>query len=72
MPDADAAAAAVTHDSALSRADGIFGSHNGNMLRYRIVRIEQLTGRNLSRFEDRVDFFLALRLPSDGDLPFGR
>ncbi|MFI6762014.1 PucR family transcriptional regulator [Micromonospora sp. NPDC050417] len=34
-----------------------------NTLRYRIGRIEQLTGRDLSRFEDRVDFFLALRLP---------
>ena len=34
-----------------------------NTLRYRLQRIEQLTGRNLSRFEDRVDFFLALRLP---------
>ncbi|MFY1699947.1 MULTISPECIES: PucR family transcriptional regulator [unclassified Solwaraspora] len=33
-----------------------------NTLRYRIHRIERLTGRNLSRFEDRVDFFLALRL----------
>lgn len=43
-----------------------------NTLRYRIGRIEQLTGRDLTRFEDRVDFFLALRLPSDGDLPFGR
>ena len=43
-----------------------------NTLRYRIGRIEQLTGRDLSRFEDRVDFFLALRLPSNGDLPFGR
>jgi hypothetical protein len=34
-----------------------------NTLRYRIGRIEQLTGRDLSQFEDRVDFFLALRLP---------
>jgi sugar diacid utilization regulator len=33
-----------------------------NTLRYRIGRIEQLTGRDLSRFSDRVDFFLALRL----------
>jgi hypothetical protein len=35
-----------------------------NTLRYRLQRVEQLTGRDLSRFEDRVDFFLALRLPS--------
>lgn len=37
-----------------------------NTLRYRIGRIEQLTGRDLGRFEDRVDFFLALRLPPAG------
>ncbi|MDG4830173.1 PucR family transcriptional regulator ligand-binding domain-containing protein [Solwaraspora sp. WMMD1047] len=36
-----------------------------NTLRYRIGRIEQLTGRDLTRFEDRVDFFLALRLPAE-------
>jgi hypothetical protein len=36
-----------------------------NTLRYRIGRIEQLTGRDLSRFADRVDFFLALRLGGD-------
>jgi hypothetical protein len=34
-----------------------------NTLRYRLQRIEQLTGRDLKRIEDRVDFFLALRLP---------
>ncbi|MFI1382642.1 helix-turn-helix domain-containing protein [Embleya sp. NPDC020886] len=33
-----------------------------NTLRYRIGRIEELTGRRLSRLEDKVDFFLALRL----------
>ncbi|SEM28062.1 PucR family transcriptional regulator [Streptacidiphilus jiangxiensis] len=33
-----------------------------NTLRYRIGRIEELTGRDLSRLEDRVDFFLALEL----------
>ncbi|MFB7719972.1 PucR family transcriptional regulator [Nocardia sp. NPDC056100] len=33
-----------------------------NTLRYRIARIEELTGRDLSRFEDRVDFYLALSL----------
>ncbi|GAA4441694.1 PucR family transcriptional regulator [Phytohabitans houttuyneae] len=33
-----------------------------NTLRYRIGRVEALTGRDLGRFEDRVDFFLALRL----------
>lgn len=33
-----------------------------NTLRYRISQIEKLTGRDLGRFEDRVDLFLALRL----------
>lgn len=32
-----------------------------NTLRYRIQRIEKLTGRSLAKLEDRVDFFLALR-----------
>jgi DNA-binding PucR family transcriptional regulator len=32
-----------------------------NTVRYRISRVEELTGRDLSRFEDRVDVFLALR-----------
>jgi hypothetical protein len=32
-----------------------------NTLRYRIRRIEELTGRDLGTFEDRVDLFLALR-----------
>jgi hypothetical protein len=33
-----------------------------NTLRYRIQRIEQLTGRDLSTLPDRVDLFLALQL----------
>lgn len=32
-----------------------------NTVRYRIGRVEELTGRDLSRFSDRVDVFLALR-----------
>lgn len=32
-----------------------------NTVRYRIQRVEELTGRDLSRLEDRVDVFLALR-----------
>jgi DNA-binding PucR family transcriptional regulator len=32
-----------------------------NTVRYRIERVEQLTGRDLSQFEDRVDVFLALK-----------
>lgn len=33
-----------------------------NTVRYRIGRIEALTGRDLSALADRVDFFLALRM----------
>ncbi len=33
-----------------------------NTVRYRIRRIEELTGRDLSRLEDQVDFFLALQI----------
>lgn len=36
-----------------------------NTLRYRIGRIEELTGRDLSTLEHRVDLFLALRLRED-------
>jgi DNA-binding PucR family transcriptional regulator len=32
-----------------------------NTVRYRINRVEALTGRDLSALADRVDFFLALR-----------
>jgi DNA-binding PucR family transcriptional regulator len=32
-----------------------------NTVRYRISRVEDLTGRDLTRFSDRVDLFLALR-----------
>jgi hypothetical protein len=33
-----------------------------NTVRYRIRRIEELTGRDLACLDDRVDFFLALRI----------
>jgi DNA-binding PucR family transcriptional regulator len=33
-----------------------------NTVRYRVGRIESLTGRDLSALSDRVDFFLALRV----------
>ncbi|MEU8398427.1 helix-turn-helix domain-containing protein [Nonomuraea sp. NPDC048892] len=62
------------HQSDLVRTLGIFldraGSWNAcaellhvhvNTVRYRIRRIEELTGRDLSTMADRVDFFLALR-----------
>ncbi|MBC6446125.1 PucR family transcriptional regulator [Actinokineospora xionganensis] len=35
-----------------------------NTLRYRMQRVEELTGRSLSSLEDRVDLFLALRIRS--------
>jgi PucR family transcriptional regulator, purine catabolism regulatory protein len=38
-----------------------------NTLRLRLARIETLTGRDLSRLEDRVDFYLALS--AAGELP---
>jgi sugar diacid utilization regulator len=37
-----------------------------NTLRYRLARIEALTGRNLDSMESRVDFFLALRAGEAG------
>ena len=37
-----------------------------NTVRYRIGRIEVLTGRDLSALPDRVDFFLALRAREEG------
>jgi hypothetical protein len=43
-----------------SKASALLHLHT-NTVRYRIERIEQLTGRNLGDLEDRVDVFLALR-----------
>ncbi|WSG19502.1 helix-turn-helix domain-containing protein [Nonomuraea sp. NBC_01738] len=33
-----------------------------NTLRYRLKRIEELTGRSLNKWDERVDFMLALRM----------
>ncbi|MEV4188055.1 helix-turn-helix domain-containing protein, partial [Streptosporangium canum] len=62
------------HNSDLVRTLGTFldcvGSWNAcaerlhvhvNTVRYRIRRVEELTGRDLSAMADRVDLFLALR-----------
>ncbi|MED7925691.1 helix-turn-helix domain-containing protein [Nonomuraea sp. LP-02] len=62
------------HQSELVRTLGVFldcaGSWNAcaerlhvhvNTVRYRVRRIEELTGRNLATMADRVDFYLALR-----------
>jgi DNA-binding PucR family transcriptional regulator len=45
-----------------SRAAEVLHLHV-NTVRYRIGRVEELTGRDLGRFSDRVDVFLALRSP---------
>ncbi|MFD0856888.1 PucR family transcriptional regulator, partial [Actinomadura adrarensis] len=51
----------LQHDGSWTRCAEHLHLHV-NSVRYRIQRIEELTGRDLSRLEDRVDFFLALRL----------
>ncbi len=53
-------AAFLDNSGSWSRCAGRLHLHV-NTLRYRIRRIEELTGRDLSTLEDRVDFFLALR-----------
>lgn len=40
---------------------------HANTLRYRLARIEALTGRDLQVTADRVDFYLALTLREAGD-----
>jgi DNA-binding PucR family transcriptional regulator len=62
------------HQSELVRTLGTFldcaGSWNAcaermhvhvNTVRYRVKRVEELTGKDLSTMADRVDFFLALK-----------
>ncbi|TDE96084.1 PucR family transcriptional regulator [Occultella glacieicola] len=51
----------LEHDGSWTRTAGALHLHV-NTVRYRIARVEELTGRDLSRFADRVDVFLALRL----------
>lgn len=50
----------LAHSGSWSRTAEALHVHV-NTVRYRIERVEQLTGRDLSHFEDRVDVFLALR-----------
>jgi DNA-binding PucR family transcriptional regulator len=38
-----------------------------NTLRHRLARCEELTGRDISSMDDRVDFYIALRARSTGD-----
>ena len=51
----------LRYDGSWTRCAGALHVHV-NTLRYRIGRIEELTGRDLSKLEDRVDFYLALEL----------
>ncbi|MFE9389019.1 PucR family transcriptional regulator [Streptomyces sp. NPDC006784] len=51
----------LSSDGSWTRCAGRLHLHV-NTLRYRVGRIEQLTGRDLSRLEDKLDFFLALRM----------
>ena len=75
---ADITAYDAAHGSELLRTLRVFLDNNGswsrcsqllhvhvNTLRYRIQRVEELTGRDLADFSTRVDFYLALRLDSD-------
>ncbi|WP_345727890.1 PucR family transcriptional regulator, partial [Cryptosporangium minutisporangium] len=51
----------LDHAGSWSRCAEVLHLHV-NTVRYRIAKVEQLTGRNLGRLDDRVDLFLALRL----------
>ncbi|RNL81922.1 PucR family transcriptional regulator [Halostreptopolyspora alba] len=53
----------LAHSGAWQRCAAAMHVHV-NTLRYRIGRVEELTGRDLSSLEHRVDLFLALRLRS--------
>jgi len=50
----------IEHNGHWERAAGALYCHR-HTLRYRIRRIEQLTGRDFSKARDRIEFWLALR-----------
>ncbi|HVR05591.1 MAG TPA: PucR family transcriptional regulator ligand-binding domain-containing protein [Solirubrobacteraceae bacterium] len=50
----------IEHNGHWERAAGALYCHR-HTLRYRIRRVEQLTGRDFSRARDRIEFWLALR-----------
>jgi purine catabolism regulator len=50
----------IEHNGHWEKAAGALYCHR-HTLRYRIRRVEQLTGRDFSRARDRIEFWLALR-----------
>ncbi|GAA1532581.1 hypothetical protein GCM10009678_13610 [Actinomadura kijaniata] len=57
----DTLSAFLSHSGSWQRCAADLHVHV-NTVRYRMRRVEELTGRDLGRFPDRVDLFLALRL----------
>ena len=57
----------VEHNGQWERAARQLFCHR-HTLRYRIRRVEQLTGRDLSSARDRIEFWLALKAQGAGEL----
>ncbi len=57
--------ALLRHDGQYAAAARALGVHE-NTLRQRMAKVEQLTGRDVRRTEDRVDLFLALEAADYG------
>ena len=50
----------IEHNGHWEKAAGVLFCHR-HTLRYRVRRVEQLTGRDFSNARDRIEFWLALR-----------